>query len=93
MTRALRFDDVADLIEGLEREIGLRFADAVEALFGSELIKAATTPDVAPLFGSRPPQDSDDRPRHERDYGDQNQKLDRTDSWHGQSMAEPHKGT
>ncbi len=70
-----------------------RFADAVEALFGSELIKAATTPDVAPLFGSRPPQDSDDRPRDERDYGDQNQKLDRTDSWHGQSMAEPRKWT
>lgn len=60
-----------------------RFADAVEALFGSELIKAATTPDGAPLFGSRPPRGSEDRPRDERDNGDQNQKLDRTDSWHG----------
>ena len=35
-----------------EQEYMGRFADAVEALFGSELIKAATTPDVAPLFSA-----------------------------------------
>lgn len=29
-----------------------RFADAVEALFGAELIRSAVTPDVAPLFGA-----------------------------------------
>jgi hypothetical protein len=31
-----------------------RFADAVEALFSTEMIRAATTPDVLPLFTEMP---------------------------------------
>jgi hypothetical protein len=35
-----------------EQEYMGRFADAVEAIFSTELIRAATTPDVSPLFAA-----------------------------------------
>jgi hypothetical protein len=76
-----------------EQEYMCRFADAVEALFGTELIRAATTPDVAPLFRSRPSQDPYHGPNDQGHDRDHDQQLDRTDGWHAASIAEVRKWT